>query len=534
MAAVNIEPGGRILITSEVIITVSICVTILAVTIILAANFKKFRNVKIDAKILGNPIKFESGSENTGKSETVAPPAETASVAAAEAATIAGQDGHFMKVWDALDEAFSENNIWKLKEVFSAEKDKIELDNRDILFSKYNYMRARLGDADGLVELTRLAEDNPAWRFPYRFRVMLFDKLGEKDSVFAYIKERYEKAPAPNSALTESYFELLTELSTFEEICASAATLKTGQLTAADVADVFWKVAEGFKKKGRLDLFVAFGERALSIDPTNNDLRFRFAYQLGEMDGPKWLVRYHYDVLGQMNPNGSFAKNNLAASFNTDDEGEVYGLAMAQAIKSTPNQSAGNLAIHAAKAGLFDYARSVLETHGDPAGDSYSRVKEAERFIEKTEKKASGELEKQKDSARKRYQSLKAYIRWPAVSNECEADTFGGQYLSKSGDSLEVTKVGGSKWRAKLRSVVGGASEIQPYSNCQGELSLEGGVLTGYISEPAPKTLLTSLGVGAAVGHKSGGEVVLVLEPGGAAERSVTFQRVVEIEAVPT
>ncbi|MBU4377447.1 MAG: hypothetical protein KKD29_08280 [Candidatus Omnitrophica bacterium] len=154
---------------------------------------------------------------------------------------------------------------------------------------------------------------------------------------------------------------------------------------------VYGYLADIAKAMENNELFTAFAEKALVLNPSNNSLRFSLAYKYSNMD-KDGLALYHYNILATNSPDSSNC-NNLGVSYASlgMPSKAVESYIKASTLGATISRA--NLAQKLLNEGFIDYANDQLKEamksdnyEKDNVGRALSRIdsiREAENKKEK-------------------------------------------------------------------------------------------------------------------------------------------------------
>lgn len=141
------------------------------------------------------------------------------------------------------------------------------------------------------------------------------------------------------------------------------------------------------------ELFTAFAEKALALNPSNNSLRFSLAYKYSNMD-KDGLALYHYNILAENNPDSSNCNNLGVAYASLGMPGKaVKSYIMASELGATISRA--NLAQKFLNEGFLDLANEQLKEamksenyEKDNVGRALSRIDSIREEEDKKEKDA--------------------------------------------------------------------------------------------------------------------------------------------------
>ncbi|MBL7198121.1 MAG: hypothetical protein ISS47_08475 [Candidatus Omnitrophica bacterium] len=146
------------------------------------------------------------------------------------------------------------------------------------------------------------------------------------------------------------------------------------------------------------DLFIVFAEKSLSLNPSDDSLRFDLAYKYSELNEHA-LSLHHYKILIKSNPTGANL-NNLAVAY---EKLEMPGKAVKfyrEAVKYDSTISMANLAQQFLNAGFIEEANVELKKamgyenyEKDNVGRALSRIESMTKSEEEKEKKAVESIE---------------------------------------------------------------------------------------------------------------------------------------------
>ncbi len=237
-------------------------------------------------------------------------------------------------------------------------------------------------------------------------------KKPENALIAYYIGEEYEKYKNYEQAIIEHLKSAKLEKQVgpkLHKISAAAhAYVKNGQKNEAinvllkelreDSPDeekrlIYGYLADVAKAVEDNELFTAFAEKALAINPSNSSLRFSLAYKYSNMD-KDGLALYHYNILAANSPDSS-NYNNLGVAYASLG---MPGKAVESYIKASKlgaTISRANLAQKLLNEGFIDYANDQLKEaiksenyEKDNVGRALSRIDSIREEETKKEKEA--------------------------------------------------------------------------------------------------------------------------------------------------
>ncbi len=139
------------------------------------------------------------------------------------------------------------------------------------------------------------------------------------------------------------------------------------------------------------NLFVAFAEKALSLNPSDDSLRFDLAYKYSEL-GETALSLYHYKILIKSNPTGANL-NNLAVAYETLEMVSKAVQFYKKASEHNSTISMANLAQQFLSAGFIEEASEQLKKamgydnyEKDDVGRALARIESIEKNEDEKEK----------------------------------------------------------------------------------------------------------------------------------------------------
>jgi hypothetical protein len=195
-----------------------------------------------------------------------------------------------------------------------------------------------------------------------------------------YASEAYAKKRIPGEAIDILLRELKEDLPQEEQ------------------AQIYQYLSDSVKILKDDNLFVVFAEKALSLNPSNDSLRFNLAYKYSEVEDDA-LSLYHYRILIKSNPTGANL-NNLAVAY---ERLKMLSKAV-QFYKKASNKdstiSMANLAQQFLEAGFVEEANEQLmratgykEYEKDNVGRALARIESMTKEEEEKEKKTLESIE---------------------------------------------------------------------------------------------------------------------------------------------
>lgn len=165
---------------------------------------------------------------------------------------------------------------------------------------------------------------------------------------------------------------------------------------------IYGYLADVAKAMDDNELFTAFAEKALILNPSNNSLRFSLAYKYSNMDKDA-LALYHYNILAANSPDSSNC-NNLGVAYASLG---MHSKAVEFYIKASEigaTISRANLAQKLLNEGFIDYANEQLKEamksenyEKDNVGRALSRIDSIREEENKKEKEALGSVAEERN-----------------------------------------------------------------------------------------------------------------------------------------
>ena len=237
-------------------------------------------------------------------------------------------------------------------------------------------------------------------------------KKPDNASVAYYIGQEYEKYKNYEKAIDEYLRSAKQEKKVgdkFHRISAAAhAYVKNGQKDEAinillkelheDLPDdekrlIYGYLADVAKAMENNELFTAFAEKALVLNPSNSSLRFSLAYKYSNMD-KDGLALYHYNILAANSPDSS-NYNNLGVAYASLGMPSKAVESYIKASELGATISRANLAQKLLNEGFIDYASEQLKEamksenyEKDNVGRALSRIDSIHEEETKKEKEA--------------------------------------------------------------------------------------------------------------------------------------------------
>ena len=231
-----------------------------------------------------------------------------------------------------------------------------------------------------------------------------------------YIGEEYEKYKNYEKAIEEylksAKYETRIGTKFYRISLAAHAYVKNGQKDEAvdillkelreDLATdekrlIYEYLSDIAKSMENDDLFIAFSEKALLLNPSNNSLRFSLAYKYSNMDKDK-LALYHYNILIANSPDSS-NYNNLGVAYGNLQMPSKAVECYIKANELGATLSRANLAQKLLNEGFIDYANEQLKEamksenyEKDNIGRALSRIDRIHEEEAKKEKEALGSI----------------------------------------------------------------------------------------------------------------------------------------------
>lgn len=240
----------------------------------------------------------------------------------------------------------------------------------------------------------------------------LQQKKPENSLVTYYIGQEYEKYKSFSKAIDEYLKSAKQEAmigNKFHRISAAAhAYVKNNQQDEAinvllnelreDLPDddkrlIYGYLADVAKAMENNELFTAFAEKALVLNPSNDSLRFSLAYKYSNMDKDA-LALYHYNILAANSPDSSNC-NNLGVAYASLGMPSKAVEAYTKANELGATISRANLAQKLLNEGFIGYANEQLKEamksenyEKDNVGRALSRIDSIREEEVKKEKEA--------------------------------------------------------------------------------------------------------------------------------------------------
>lgn len=149
------------------------------------------------------------------------------------------------------------------------------------------------------------------------------------------------------------------------------------------------------------ELFTAFSEKALLLNPSNNSLRFNLAYKYSNMDKDK-LALFHYNILAVNSPDSS-NYNNLGVAYANLEMPSKAVECYIKASELGATISRANLAQKLLNEGFIDYANEQLKEamksenyEKDNIGRALSRIDRIREEETKKEKEALRSIDEER------------------------------------------------------------------------------------------------------------------------------------------
>lgn len=274
-------------------------------------------------------------------------------------------------------------------------------------------------------------------------------KKPENSLVAYYVGEGYEKYRNFEKAICEYLKSAKQEVqigTKFHRISAAAhAYVKNNQKDEAinillnelrenlpedDKRLIYGYLADVAKAMGNNELFTAFAEKALALNPSNNSLRFSLAHKYSNMDKDA-LALYHYNILSVNSPDSSNC-NNLGVAYASLGMHSKAVEAYVKASELGATISRTNLAQKLLNEGFIDYANNQLKEamksenfEKDNVGRALARIDSIREEENKKEKEALDSVAEERNFKR---DYAEAYSISFAVS-----DVLSGDWNSKHG-----------------------------------------------------------------------------------------------------
>lgn len=226
---------------------------------------------------------------------------------------------------------------------------------------KRHWLKAVLGDGSSFEELRKIAANSEKHHPNYLVAGLLEMNYSDYRQAYDYYKKAFSFADTYNkkAQAVEKMCLCLSHLSKESECLPLAQSLLfPAAKSEEEKARLFLTLANVAKQIQKKHIFCYFAERALSINPANDTLRFSLAYAYSEL-GEHPSAISHYKVLIKNDPNGT-NYNNLAVSYSraglSNKANSLYEIAWKQH-KST--LAAGNLAQNLLTAGFPTIAKEI-------------------------------------------------------------------------------------------------------------------------------------------------------------------------------
>ena len=204
------------------------------------------------------------------------------------------------------------------------------------------------------------------------------------------------------------------------------------------VLSLLRSVAYSAEKMVDADLEAAFLERILSIDPTNNDARFRLAYLYSE-NGRGELAVYHYALLNQ-HVDWPHAVNNGAVSYKALGF-KATGISEQIRVQDQHPLAKANIACEYSTAGFLqsaeDLAKAVLGSHNSEE-TANARARHALSEIANTRKNEADAILKLPQETKKERDFMAAYAQAYAEDHPAP---FEGNFVTPHGEIM-IRRIG--------------------------------------------------------------------------------------------
>ncbi|MBU4343037.1 MAG: hypothetical protein KKG21_03405 [Candidatus Omnitrophica bacterium] len=241
-------------------------------------------------------------------------------------------------------------------------------------------------------------------------------KKPDNSLIAYYIGEEYEKYKNYGKAIEEylksATYEAKIGAKLHKISLAAHAYVKNGQggeavdillkelrddLDADEKRLIYEYLSDIAKSMENYDLFTAFSEKALLLNPSNDSLRFSLAYKYSNMDKDK-LALYHYNILAANSPDSSNYNNLGVAYANLEMPSKAVEFYI-KASELGATISRANLAQKLLNEGFIDYANEQLKEamksenyEKDNIGRALSRIDRIREEEAKKEKEALGNI----------------------------------------------------------------------------------------------------------------------------------------------
>lgn len=254
---------------------------------------------------------------------------------------------------EQISEVFRLVSEWREKKTHSEE---------DIEENKYFVLKALGYDKleDELIELENREQD---WYFPSDQLVRIFLSVDAFDNAKMHLERAKARAQSEmdkskvillESEIYEKKQSVDDAINFLKDCITRCSVDKVGQIRILEeIANLYDKNSDIKKKCFTL-------EKAVDLDPTNKDLRFKLAYAYSEQEDSQLLSYYHYEKLLMLDPDNYTSMNNLSITCKK--------LSLEKRQDDLLNFSAnyegyslGNLIINYVEAGLFHLADSQIK-----------------------------------------------------------------------------------------------------------------------------------------------------------------------------
>lgn len=314
-----------------------------------------FINTEIGLKIL--PLeKIESVKEIELTSNIEQEKEESVeTVAERERAT---DENYFKMVRDIRERDFAEaENIFKA--LLEEQPDGLKPFYETVYFSELY----RAGQASALFDLKKLVKNNPKYDFAVSSLVSCYKYHDDYDKAIEELKAHIDMADSIGhkirvSALLAALYAELKEYNL--AISTISPFLSQGDDKSDDDNFLLYKtLGDIYKAQNELGLSCPLYDLALKYQPTDSDVRFRAAYDYGEMNNYK-LSLYHY-IHHQKTKETALVNNNLGVDYGNL---KLHGKSIdkfSESSKQGYTLASSNLADNLIKCGFLEEAAKILK-----------------------------------------------------------------------------------------------------------------------------------------------------------------------------
>lgn len=348
---------------------------------------------------------------------------------------------------------------------------------------------------EGLMELDRKSPNNPSILSWIAFEL---EKYGNyKDAAENYLTSaQYEKTNFDRLFRVGSASEAYAKNKDSEKALDVLLNELKKDLPKEEEFRIYRFLSDTVKILKDDDLFIVFAEKSVSLNPSDDSLRFDLAYKYSELS-EQTLSLYHYKILIKSNPTGANL-NNLAVAYEKLDMPGKAVQFYREAVKYDSTISMANLAQQFLDAGFIEEANTELKKamgyenyEKDNVGRALTRIESMTKSEDEKEKKA---LENIENIRQFKLEYAEAYSfsfivndsmqgKWTTRHGEFDLKLESGNILRAEREEL-IPESGGSLFGLALQSYLGtGTTPQSKESTRKKKIFFEGKIIRNRVLE---------------------------------------------------